>query len=342
MTRMRHVVELERFGGPEVMRWAQRPAPEPGPEDVVVEVEALGVNFGDTMVRRGEYRREQPLDFTPGFEAAGRVIHAPAGAPELGRRVAVFTEDGRGYSDLLVVPRERVYPVSGEVPATVLAGVFIQGTTAWYALHRFGHLEAGETVLVHAGAGGVGSLAIQLAVAAGARAIATASTPAKRELARTHGASVALAADPDTLSEQLREATNGRGVDVVVDGVGGALFAPSMRALAVHGRYVVAGAASQQPGMLDARGLMPRNQTVCGFVTARIIERDPAEPQRALDAILAAHTSGELRPVISVMAPAEIVRAHELLEARSHTGKIVLDLVGAPILAEAPSRAGAT
>lgn len=329
MTRMRQVVELERFGGPEVMRWVSRPIPDPGPDDVVVEIEALGVNFGDTMVRRGEYRRDQPLDFTPGFEAAGRVLDAPPGGPAIGQRVAVFTDNGRGYADVLVVPRTRVFPVPEEIPATLVAGIFIQGTTAWYSLHRFGCVRPGETVLVHAGAGGVGSLAIQLAVAAGARTIATASTPVKLELARGHGAEVTLLADPKTLAGQIREATDGRGADVVVDGVGGELFAPSMRALAFHGRYVVAGAASQQPGMFDSRGLMPRNQSICGFVTARIIERDPAEPQRALDAVLAAHARGELRPMINVMAPAELVRAHELLEARSHTGKIVLDMARA-------------
>ncbi len=331
MSRRRHVIELERFGGPEVMRWVEREAPEPGPEEVVVAVDALGVNFGDTMVRRGEYRRQQSLEFTPGFEAAGRVVESCPGGPEVGQRVAVLNDNGRGCTDLLVVPRGRVFPVPADAAANDVAALFIQGTTAWYALHRFGYLAAGEWVLIHAGAGGVGSLAIQLAVAAGARPIATASTPAKLEIARRHGAEQALLADPKTLAKEIRELTDGHGVDVVVDGVNGPLVAPSMRALALHGRYVVAGAASQEPGVIDTRGLMPRNQSVAGFVTARIIERDPAEPQRALDAVLDAHARGELRPVVTVMAPSEIRRAHELLEDRGRTGKIVLDLAAHPI-----------
>lgn len=326
----RHVIELERFGGPEVMRWAERPLPDPGPDEVLVEVDAIGVNFGDTMVRRGEYRRDQPLDFTPGFEAAGRLT-ADAGELSAGQPVAVFNDNGRGYADRILAPRHRVLPVPAEVPPNLVAALFIQGTTAWYALHRFGCVTAGEWVLVHAGAGGVGSLAIQLAVAAGARPIATASTPEKLEIARGHGAEHAFLSDPKTLAGEIREATDGHGVDVVVDGVNGPLVAPSMKALAFHGRYVVAGAASQSPGVVDIRGLMPRNQSIAGFVTARIADRDPAEPQNALDQVLAAYRRGELKPSFEVMDPAEIVRAHELLEARSHTGKIVLDLAAHPL-----------
>jgi NADPH2:quinone reductase len=329
--RRRHLVALSAFGGPEVMRWVEADAPAPGPEEVVVAVEALGVNFGDTMVRRGEYRRDQPLDFTPGFEAAGRVVESPTGDPAVGARVIVFNDDGRGYADLLVVPRRRVYAVPEDVDPTVLAALFIQGTTAWYALHRFGCVLGDDWVLVHAGAGGVGGAAIQLAVAAGARPIATASSEAKLEVARGHGAEHAIFADPATLAAQVRELTDGHGADVVVDGVNGPLVAPSMKALAFHGRYVVAGAASQEAGPIDTRGLMPRNQSIAGFVTARIIDRDPAEPRRAINAVLAAWRAGDLRPEMVVLPAAEVVHAHELLESRAHHGKIVLDLANHPI-----------
>jgi NADPH2:quinone reductase len=329
--RRRKLIALERFGGPEVMRWVEADAPQPGPDEVVVEVEALGVNFGDTMVRRGEYRRDQPLDFTPGFEAAGRVVEDPSGEIEPGTRVIVFNDNGRAYADLLVVPRRRVFPVDDDIDPTVLAAVFIQATTAWYSLFRFGCLGAGEWVLVHAGAGGVGAAAIQLAVAAGGRPIATASTEAKLEIARGHGAEHAILADPDSLAGQVRELTGGHGADVVVDGVSGPLVAPGLKAMAFHGRYVVAGAASQTAGTIDTRALMPRNQSIAGFVTARIIDRDPAEPRRAIDAVLTAWRAGDLRPELTVLPPGEVVRAHEMLEDRAHTGKIVLDLAAGPI-----------
>lgn len=322
----RQVVELERFGGPEVMRWAERPLPEPEAGEVVVAVEALGVNYGDSMVRRGEYRRDQPLDFTPGFEAAGRILATAPGAPEVGRRVLVFSPNGRAYADTLVHRADRVYEIPEEVPANIAAALFIQGTTAWYALHRFGAVQEGDTVLIHAGAGGVGAAAIQLTLAAGARPLATASTAAKLAIARGHGAAETFLADPATIAAAVREATGGRGVDVVVDGVNGPLVAPSMRALGFHGRYVVAGAASQEAGEIDTRGLMPRNQSIHGFVTDRIIDRDPAEPRRAIDAVFTAWCEGRLRPALTVMPAADLVRAHEELESRERSGKIVIDL----------------
>ena len=331
MNSRRHLIELERFGGPEVMRWVGAETPAPGPGQVAVLVEALGVNFADTMVRRGEYRRDQPLDFTPGFEVVGKVIESPAGGPAPGSRVVVLCDNGRGYTDLLIAPAERVFELPDDVPANVAAALFVQGTTAWYALHRFGYLKAGETVLIHAGAGGVGSMAIQLAVAAGATAIATASSEAKLEIARGHGATHAFLADPETLTARVREATGGSGVGLVVDGVSGPLVAPSLAALGFHGRYVVAGAASQEAGKIDTRALMPRNQSIAGFVTARIIERDPAEPRRAIDAVFDVWRRGELRPTMRTMAPSEVVAAHELLESRDHTGKIVLDVAANPI-----------
>ena len=258
---MRAIVVTEH-GGPEVLDLQDRPDPSPGPGQLLVAVEAIGVNFADTMVRRGEYRRDQSLDFTPGFEVAGRVLEAPAGGPAPGSAVLVFTEMGGGYADTVVAARDHVFSVADGLSAVDAAALFTQGVTAWYAVHRYGRVAAGESVLVHAGAGGLGGLCIQLAAEQGARTIATASTPEKLAVAREHGAAETLVSDPQTLAQAVRDATGGRGADVVLDGVGGPLFAPSMRALAFGGRYVVVGSASQEPATLDVRALMPRGQTV--------------------------------------------------------------------------------
>lgn len=326
----RRQIVLDRFGPPEVMRWDSGPVPPRGPDDVLVAVEAIGVNFGDTMVRRGEYRRDQPLSFTPGFEVAGRVVEGPSGGLAPGTRVVAFTEHGGGYADTVVVPRDHVYTVADGVDSVTAAGIFTQGVTAWYAVHRYGRLAAGETVLVHAAAGGLGGLAVQLAAEHGATTIATASTEQKLAIARDHhGAAHALISDPDALTRQVRDLTQGRGADVVVDGVGGPLFTPSLRALAFNGRYVVAGSASQAAATLDVRALMPRGQTIAGFVVARVAEQDPAEPQRAFDAIQDRVRVGRLRPQITVLAPEEIAHAHELIESRRLTGKLVLDMTAA-------------
>jgi len=319
----RHVV-LDRFGGPEAMRWADGPMPRPGAGEVLVAVDAIGVNFADTMVRRGEYRRDQPLGFTPGFEVAGHVIGGEgAGAP-----VVVFCEDGGGYADHVVARADRVFGILDGVAPHEAVALFTQGTTAWYALHRHGRVAPGETVLVHAAAGGLGAMTTMLAVHHGARVIATASTEAKLQVAREHGAYEAILADPGTLTTAVRERTGGRGADVVVDGVGGDLFAPSLRALAFNGRYVVAGSASQAPATLDVRALMPRGQTIAGVLVARVAEQDPDEPRAAFDAVQRLYRDGAIAPRITYVD--DLAQAHRLIESRASAGKLVLrlDLTG--------------
>ena len=325
----RRVVALDRFGPPSVMRWTEAPMPPRGERDVLVAVDAIGVNFADTMVRRGEYRRDQSLDFTPGFEVAGRVVDGPPDGPEPGRLVVAFTEHGGGYADHVAVPLDHVLTVAEGVRAADAAALFTQGVTAWYAVHRYGRVAPGEAVVVHAAAGGLGSLCVQLSAEAGARPVATASTEAKLEIARGHGAVAGTLSGTDGLAERLRELTGGRGADVIIDGVGGPLFRPSMRALAFNGRLVVVGSASQQPAELDVRSLMPRGQTVVGFVVARVAEQDPAEPQRAFDAVQERFRDGRLRPEVSLVGMDDLAGAHERIESRSLTGKLVVDVTGA-------------
>lgn len=306
------------------MTWGTGEVPEPGPDDVVIDVAAIGVNFGDTMVRRGEYRRDQPLSFTPGFEVSGRVVSGPPDGPRPGARVVGFTEHGCGYADTVVLPRSHVFPVLDGVPLEVAGGLFTQGVTAWYAVERYGPVRAGDHVLVHGAAGGLGSLCVQLYRARGARVIATASSPERLERAAAHGADELVLADPERLAAEVRERSGGHGADVVVDGVGGPLFAPSMRALAMNGTYVVVGSATQQPVPLDVRGLMPRGQTVVGFVVARVAELDPAEPAAGFSAVQRAWLDGTLRPEITTLPADEVAEAHRRLEAREATGKLVL------------------
>ena len=156
----RRVIRLERFGPPEVMSWSDEPLPERGPDDVLIAVEAIGVNFGDTIVRRGEYRRNQPLDFTPGFEVAGTVLAGPADGPAPGTRAVGFTEKGGGYADHVVVPRSHAYAVRPELGAVQAASIFVHGVTAWYGVHRYGRVGAGDRVLVPGASGGLGTACI--------------------------------------------------------------------------------------------------------------------------------------------------------------------------------------
>jgi NADPH:quinone reductase len=318
-------VRLREFGPPGVMSWVDAPEPTRGPNEVSIAVEAIGVNFADTMVRRGEYRRDQPLSFTPGFEVAGRVIEGPADGPAPGSRVAAFTNNGGGYAETAVAARDQVCTVPEDVTATVAVTLLISGVTGWYAVHRFGEVRAGEWVLVSGAAGGLGTMVVEMTAATGGRAIAVASTEAKLEVARRHGAEVGVLADPDTLTNEVREIT-GAGCDVVIDGVGGPLFAPSLKALAHCGRYVLAGSSSQQPATFDARSLMPRGQTVVGLLVARVTEREPDEPQAAFDSVIDLYRSGRVSPEVTLIGPDDVVAAHERIETRRHVGKLVIEL----------------
>ena len=321
----RRAVVLERFGPPGVMRLEEQELGEPGEDEVLVAVEAIGVNFGDVMVRRGEYRRGQQLSFTPGFEAAGRVLAAgPGTAIAPGTPVVAFTENGGGYADHMLVPATQVYEAPADIAPIDLAGLFVQGVTAWYAVHRYGGVQPGEWVLIHAAAGGVGGLALQLTALAGARSIGTASTEAKLAVADRRGADETVLADPEVIRAEVREMTGGAGANVVIDGVGGALFAPSLDVLARGGRYVVVGAASQEPANFDARRLMPKTQTMSGFIVAGVAALSPEEPKAALWEICDLLRAGKLELELTLMPLEQVARAHELMESRSRTGKIVL------------------
>lgn len=317
---------LTEFGPPEVLRLVERETVAPGPGELLVDVEVSGVNFADTIIRRGEYLRDQKLSLAPGMEAVGTVAMAGEGARiSPGTRVAAWVEAGGAYADRVLVPERRAYPVPDDIDAAAIAAVFIQGITAHYALHRFGRIQPGEAVLVLAAAGGVGGLAVGLAKLAGAKVIGAASSDAKRSLVSALGADATVdSTEPGELAAQVRALTSGRGADVVVDGVGGELFEPSLRALAVSGRYVVVGSASQQPAMIDVRRLLVRNQTICGFILAHITDEDPDEPLRTLLALCALIRDGSLRPQYEVVPLEDAPDVHRRIEHRDVIGKVVL------------------
>jgi NADPH2:quinone reductase len=214
--------------------------------------------------------------------------------------------------------------VPPDLPASRRAALFVNGVTGWYVVYRYGRARPRETVLVHGAAGGVGSVCVQLAALAGARVLATASTTERQAVARDLGASVAMAPDPATLAPRLREATEGRGVDVVVGMVGGQLFEPSLAALARRGRYVVVGSATQAPARLDVRRLLPRSQTVAGFIVRDVIETDPNEPEATIERLVDLIRSGALRLRLRSLPLGDAAESHRLVEARAVTGKIVL------------------
>jgi NADPH2:quinone reductase len=288
-------------------------------------VEAAGVNFADTMVRRGEYRKDQALPHVPGMEAAGVVVSSGANTRLVpGTRVALFMEGGGGYADYAVVPESLAFPVDVDVSSADVAASFLQGVTAWYCIHRYGRVAEGEVVLVSGATGGLGGWTVQLAVDAGATVVGLASTPEKRAQALELGCAAAFDPTDGNLAQQLRHHSP-RGFDVIVDGVGGALFERILPSLARNGRYVVAGSATQKAAMLDVRHLLPRGQAVVGFVVRNVMDLDPFEPAAALHEVLTRVASGHVKLAVHEMPMSAAAKAHELIESRAVVGKLVLD-----------------
>jgi len=310
-------VQVTRFGGPEVFELTDLPEPVPAEGEVLIDVARAGVNFADTHQAEDTYLARRRLPFVPGLEAVG--------ATPDGQRVAALLSGG-GYAEKVTVARSLAFPVPDAVGDGAALAVVLQGLTAWHLLRTSARLQAGESVVVHAAAGGVGTLAVQLARRFGAgRVIATASTEDKRALALELGADATV--DPaGDLRAALVDANQGKEVDVVLEMTGGRVFDQSLAALAPFGRLVFYGMASRQaPEPVSPPQLMRTSRGVVGFWLVNCLRRPEmlAPPVRELLAMTAA---GDLRPVVGATYPlSQVRRAHEDLRARRTTGKLLLD-----------------
>jgi len=313
-------VQQREFGGPEVLELVELPAPVAGPGEVLIEVACAGVNFADTHQRRNEYLAAAELPLVPGSEVAG--VRA-----DTGERVVALTGGRGGYAELALAPAAHTFPVPDGVDDGTALALLLQGLTAWHLHRTAGRLAEGESVVVHAAAGGTGSLAVQLARPLGAgRVIATASTDAKRALALELGADAAIETDADGLTERILEANGGAPVDVVLDAIGGPVFDASLEALAPFGRLVTYGVSGGATNAPNTRTLMRHSRTVAGFWFRHCLDR-PAELLDAPLADLFARAGrGELRAVVGATYPlAQAARAQTDLAERRTTGKLLLD-----------------
>ena len=316
-------VQITRFGGPEVLDVVDLPDPTPGPGQKLYEVISAGINYADTHQTENSYLSAQELPLIPGTEYVGRAGDGP--------RVVGLAQGG-GYAQKVVTSPRLTWPVPDEVNDDQALALIVQGATAWHLLRTCTHLQPGESVVVIAGAGGVGSLAVQLAKQWGAgRVIATASSPEKRALTEQLGADAsvdpALATDdPKQFTAALREANGGKRVDIVLEMTGGNVFDGAMSALAPFGRlgfYGMAGRVPPKP--LQAPSLMGTSRAVIGFWLAHCMSR-PEMMDEAMNELLPMVADGTLKPVEGGRYPMAAVReAHQDLLARRTTGKLVLD-----------------
>lgn len=321
---MRAVV-VEEVGGPEVLCLREVEVPEPGRGEILVEVAASGVNFLDCYQRSGSYTK--PLPFIAGSEGAGVVVRVGAevlGIVE-GDRVAWAMVDGGGYAEQVVLPADRVVPVPQGVRLELAAAAMLQGMTAHYLCESTFPARAGHTALVHAAAGGLGLLLTQMLTAKGVRVIGTTSTHDKAALARGAGATDVVLHGEGDLASAVRDLTNGRGVDVVYDGVGRSTFDAGLASLARRGTMVLVGAASGavppvDPQVLNKSGsLFLTRPTLADYVADRseLLERGAAVLDQIAEGRLDVRIGGRY-------ALAEAHRAHRDLEARRTTGKLLV------------------
>ncbi len=311
-------IQITEFGGPETLVVRDLPDPEPQPGQRVFDVLAAGVNYADTHQTEDSYLAKQTLPLIPGAEAVVR--------DETGRRLVGLIGSG-GYAEKIAADPELLFEVPDEVSDAQALTTLVQGATAWHLLRTSTHLQAGETVVVHAGAGGVGSLAIQLAKLWGAgRVIATASSEAKRQLTLDLGADVAVDSRVEDLTGALRGANDDRGVDVVLEMTGGRVFDQSLAALAPLGRLAVFGMAGRTPpAPVDPGLLMSHSTAVIGFWLMHVAQR-PYLLAEAVTEVMRLIASGSVRPVVGETYPLDrAADAHRALLDRSSVGKLVLD-----------------
>jgi NADPH2:quinone reductase len=321
---MRRVVCTE-WGEPELLVVEEAPDPSPGPGQVLVEVEAAGVNFVDALFVAGTYQIKVPPPFTPGSELAGTVVAVGDGVESVSVGDRVLASMGLGaYASHAVVAEASVVPVPADLSAATAAALVQSYCTMWFALTRRTTVASGETVLVLGAGGGVGLAAIDVARSFGARVLAAASSTAKLDAALAMGAEVVIAYEDDDLKARARELSGG-GVDVVVDPVGGAHTEAALRALGVGGRHLVIGFAAGEIPTLRANLVLLNNRSVVGVDWGAWAMRNPAEQTALLHEVLGRVADGTLHPP----APAERPLAdagtvlRDLLERRL-LGKTVL------------------
>ncbi len=316
---MRAIVQVGT-GGPEVLQLREVPKPEVQPGHLLVRVTAIGVNYVDTIIRRGWYPTPPREPYIPGIEIAGVLEAVGEGVTgwQVGQRVMAGGIYG-AYAEYCLVPTNLAIPVPDNLSDTEAAAVPVNWITAYLALVTTGKVQAGERVLIHAAAGGVGTAAVQMAKLSGAVVFATAGSDEKVQLVRSLGADVVINYEREDFEAVVHEKTNGQGVHLVLECIGGEVFTKSIRCLAHGGRLVVYGQASGKESIFSLRDLYRRGADILS------LRRDEDSTLKAIDKILSWLQEGKAKPIVGEVHPlADAGLAQHRLETRQTKGKVVL------------------
>jgi putative PIG3 family NAD(P)H quinone oxidoreductase len=314
-------------GGPEVLAWSEVPDPEPEPGGIVLDVAASAVNRADLLQRQGRYRPPPGAPAGLGLECSGIVSAVGSGVTgwEIGQEACALLSGG-GYAEKVAVPAGHVLPVPRGIDLVTAAGLPEVMCTVWSNVFMTAGLRPGEVLLVHGGAGGVGTAAVQLGRVVGATVVVTAGTREKLDLCRSLGASVLVNYNEDDFVTAVRQATDGHGADVVLDNMGAAYLARNVSVLAANGRLVVIGLQGGRETSLDLSALMAKRAALI----ATTLRARPAEEKATIVAAVREHVwplleSGEIRPVVDrIMPMSAVADAHRIVEAGEHMGKVLL------------------
>ena len=316
-------VRINEFGGLDVLQWEDAPDPEPRPHQVLIKVDSAGVNYADLMRRGGNYPGPD-LPSSMGLEAAGTVVEVGSEVTGISVGQRVMAMGPGGQAEMVAVNGNFVFPYPETVDPVQAGGMPIVFLTAYHLLKTRGQLEPGHTVLIQAGASGVGTVAIQLAKAWGARVIVTASTQDKLDLCRSLGADEGINYTQQDFEEVISEQTGGNGVELILECVGGPVLDKSLRCVASYGRMITYGNASGTPASLSASEIFAANRTVIGFS----IGRSPVgrlDHQAAMAEIFPLMADGKARLVVDQVLPmSEVATAHQHLAGRGTRGKVIL------------------
>jgi NADPH2:quinone reductase len=321
-----HAWLCENPVGPEALTWKEMPTPSPAPGEVLVAIKAASLNFPDLLIVQNKYQMKPPLPFVPGSEFAGIVAAVGDGVKHLkpGDAVAAFAGTG-GFATHACVSAANVLPLPGGFALDDAAAFVLTYGTTHHALLDRAALKAGETVLVLGAAGGVGTAAIQIAKAVGARVIAAASSDAKCDLCREIGADATINYTTANVRDSLKTLTDGKGPDVVYDPVGGDLAEPVFRSIAWRGRYLVVGFAQGGIPALPLNLALLKGASIVGVFWGEFARREPKANAQALTQLAQWYAAGKVKPVIDQRLPmASLMQAYERMGSRLVRGKLVL------------------
>ncbi len=323
-------VLCEDWGEPETLKLGEAPSPVAGPGEVTLRVRAAGVNFADIVLVRGQYQEKPSLPFSPGLEGAGDVISVGEGVVGIapGDRVMAVTGVG-AFAEEAVAPANCVFPIPEGMDFTTAAAFPVAYGTSHLALTERGALKAGETLLVLGAGGGVGLTAVECGKAVGATVIAAASSDEKLDLAQAHGADHLINYVDDDLRAAARKLTDGRGVDVVYDPVGGDASKAALRALAWSGRLLVIGFASGEVPQIPANYLLVKNISAVGVYWGAYRNNESDVFRASFDELAKWYAEGRLKPHVSQVFPlAQVPQALGVLQSRRATGRLVIEIDG--------------